>query len=53
MIKYNNRIKALSLFANVGVAETYFRELGIDVLLANELVEREQVFIDICTQRLK
>ncbi len=44
MIKYNNRIKALSLFANVGVAETYFRELGIDVLLANEVVEQRASF---------
>lgn len=31
------RIKALSLFANVGIAETYLDELGIDVVCANEI----------------
>ena len=30
-------MKALSLFANVGLAETYLNELGIDVIIANEL----------------
>lgn len=30
-------IKALSLFANVGIAETYLDEIGIKVVLANEL----------------
>ena len=33
-------MKALSLFANIGVAEAYLDELGIDVVLANELVKR-------------
>lgn len=32
-----NKIKALSLFANVGIAETYLSEIGIDVVLANEI----------------
>lgn len=31
------KIKAMSLFANVGIAETYLKEIGIDVVLANEL----------------
>lgn len=31
------KIKAMSLFANVGIAETYLKEVGIDVVLANEL----------------
>jgi DNA (cytosine-5)-methyltransferase 1 len=35
-----NGVKVLSLFANIGVAEAYFEEIGIDVVLANELVER-------------
>ena len=30
----------LSLFANIGVAEAYLRELGVDVAVANELLER-------------
>ncbi|NBI90976.1 DNA cytosine methyltransferase [Lachnospiraceae bacterium] len=38
-IKFKNRVGALSLFANVGIAETYFKELGIDVVAANELIE--------------
>ena len=37
-------MKALSLFANVGIAETYLRDLGIDVVLANELVEQRAKF---------
>lgn len=30
------RINALSLFANVGIAEAYLEEIGIDVVVANE-----------------
>jgi len=30
-------IKGLSLFANVGIAEAYFDEIGVDILLANEI----------------
>lgn len=30
-------MKALSLFANVGIAETYLNEIGLDVVVANEL----------------
>ena len=33
-------MKVLSLFANIGVAESYLRELGVDVAVANELLER-------------
>ncbi len=33
-------MKALSLFANIGVAEAYLHGLGVDVAVANELVER-------------
>lgn len=43
-IQFKNRIKAISLFANVGVAETYFKELGIDVVVANELIEERCSF---------
>ena len=38
------RIKALSLFANVGVAETYLNDIGIDVVCANEIDEQRVKF---------
>lgn len=34
------KMKVLSLFANIGVAEAYFKEIGVNVVVANELVER-------------
>ena len=43
-IKFKNTIRALSLFANVGIAETYLSELGIDVVVANELLEERCKF---------
>ena len=33
-------MRALSLFANIGVAEAYLKEIGIDVVVANELIAR-------------
>ena len=33
-------MKLLSLFANIGVAEAYLEKLGINVVVANELVKR-------------
>lgn len=33
-------MKVLSLFANIGVAEAYLEEIGVDVVLANEIVKR-------------
>ena len=33
-------MKALSLFANIGVAEAYLKDIGINVVVANELIER-------------
>ncbi len=33
-------MRVLSLFANIGVAEAYLSEIGVDVVLANELIER-------------
>lgn len=42
MIK--NRIKAISLFANVGIAETYLNEIGIDVVVANEIDPKRVAF---------
>ena len=32
------RIKCLSLFSSIGIAETYFSQIGIDVVIANEII---------------
>lgn len=37
-------INGLSLFANVGIAETYLEEAGIKIILANELLEERAEF---------
>jgi DNA (cytosine-5)-methyltransferase 1 len=37
-------MKCLSLFANVGIGETYFSDLGIDVVVANEFLEDRAEF---------
>lgn len=38
MIKLNNtRLRGISLFSNVGVAEAYLEDIGIDILIANEI----------------
>lgn len=39
-ISKTNKLNALSLFANIGVAEAYLESIGIDVVVANELIER-------------
>lgn len=39
-----NRINAISLFCNVGIAEAYYKEIGIDVKIANELQEDRAKF---------
>lgn len=44
MVKFKNRLKAISMFSNVGMAETYFEELGIDVVIANELLKERCLF---------
>lgn len=38
MIK--NRLKGLSLFSSAGIGETYFKDVGIDIKVANELIEK-------------
>lgn len=38
------KLKGLSLFANVGIAETYLHECGIDILLANEIDNKRAEF---------
>lgn len=44
----NNKEKlvALSLFSNVGIAETYFKELGVKVAVANELLPERAKFYE-------
>lgn len=43
-IKFKNGINALSLFANVGISETYLEEVGVNVVVANELLEERCKF---------
>ncbi|PRR84502.1 DNA cytosine methyltransferase [Clostridium vincentii] len=33
-------MNAVSLFANIGVAEAYLKEIGINIVVANEIVKR-------------
>lgn len=40
----DHRIKAISLFANVGIAESYLEEIGIDVIAANEIDPKRTSF---------
>ena len=40
----NKNIKGISMFSSGGIAETYLNEIGIDILLANELVEERANF---------
>lgn len=37
-------IKGISLFSNVGIAETYLKDVGVDIVLANELIEKRARF---------
>lgn len=39
MSKFKNEIKAVSLFSNVGIAETYFDNVGVSVAVTNELID--------------
>ncbi len=38
------RLNGVSLFSNVGLAETFLSELGIDIVLANEIVDERAAF---------
>jgi DNA (cytosine-5)-methyltransferase 1 len=37
-------MKGLSLFSNVGLAETYLSEIGLDIVVANELLDERAMF---------
>ena len=42
------KINGISLFANVGIAEAYMSELGIDIKIANEIdKDRARFYQDI------
>ena len=43
-VKFKDPIRGLSMFSNVGLAETYLRELGIEIVVANELLEERAKF---------
>lgn len=36
----NRRLKGISLFSSAGIGETYFESIGIDIVVANELLEK-------------
>lgn len=38
MTESKHKIKGISLFSNVGISETYFKEIGIEIVVANELL---------------
>ena len=38
------RLKGVSLFANVGIAEAYMKEVGVDILVANEIDKNRAKF---------
>ncbi len=40
----NKNIIGISMFSSAGIAETYLNEIGIDILLANELVKERADF---------
>lgn len=43
-----SKLKGLSLFANVGIAEAYMQELDVDIMVANEIdTERAHFYKDI------
>ena len=40
------RIKGLSLFSNVGIAEAYLEQIGVDIVIANEIDNERARFYD-------
>ena len=44
----HSKLRGLSLFANVGIAEAYLKDLGVDIKIANELLpERARFYRDV------
>lgn len=44
----NKKIKGLSMFAGGGIAETYYSDIGIDICVANELLQDRAEFYEYC-----
>ncbi len=44
----SGRIAGASLFSNIGIAETYLKKYGIDIVIANELLEKRSEFYKFC-----
>lgn len=43
-----SKLRGLSLFANVGIAEAYMKDIGVDIVLANEIdVDRARFYQDV------
>lgn len=42
--RFRHSVNALSMFSNVGIAETYLSDVGVNVVIANELVEERVRF---------
>lgn len=42
-----SKLKGLSLFANVGIAEAYMKDIGVNILLANEIDEERAKFYQV------
>ncbi len=38
-----NRLKGVSLFSSAGIAETFLKDAGIDILVANELIHERAI----------
>ena len=42
------KLRGLSLFANVGIAEAYMKNIGVDIVLANEIdIDRARFYQDV------
>lgn len=43
-----SKLKGLSLFANVGIAEAYMKEIGVDIAIANEIdIDRARFYQEV------
>ncbi len=47
------KLRGLSLFANVGIAEAYMKDIGVDIVLANEIdIDRARFYQDVYPETL-
>jgi len=42
--KRENKIKGISLFSGVGISNVYLKDIGIEIIVANELLEKRAKF---------